>query len=99
MVHDNISDMSVKLKKLKRKDPDPQVKAMAKMMVVKFRKYWGEPKEMNLNLFFSVVLDPRYKFDVVIFILQNLYGKRKAIEHEAMIRFQLERLFKFYLDL
>ena len=93
-----ISDMYVKIKTLE-KVTDVHVSNMATRMLGKFNKYWGDPTCMNMNMFFAVVLDPRHKFEVLDFLLENIYGPVKGPLHSVVVREGLARLFKAYLDL
>lgn len=93
-----ISDMLMELRNLE-KDEDEHVASMSKRMIEKFTKYWGDPASMNMNLFFAVLLDPKHKFFGLNFILENLFGKEDSGVHSAVIRSELERLYKAYFDM
>ncbi|XP_059629818.1 zinc finger BED domain-containing protein RICESLEEPER 2-like [Cornus florida] len=47
------------------KNLDPRLSAMAAKMKVKFDKYWGSIKKVNIMLVVAVVLDPRFKLNYV----------------------------------
>lgn len=84
LVLPEISDMFVKIKDLE-KSSEVGVSTMATRMLKKFNKYWGKPNKMNMNLFFGVVLDPRHKFEVLSFILENIYGAEIAYVHIVLL--------------
>jgi len=54
-----------------KENSDSFMSEMAKLMLVKFGKYW---KEYNVLLAIAVVFDPRYKFQFVEFCYNKLYG-------------------------
>ncbi|XP_073120935.1 zinc finger BED domain-containing protein RICESLEEPER 2-like [Henckelia pumila] len=51
---------------------------MAERMKAKFEKYWGVPEKMNKMIFVACVLDPRFKFEYVAFVLLSMYGEEKG---------------------
>ncbi|KAL6521245.1 hypothetical protein OROGR_017814 [Orobanche gracilis] len=53
------------------KSPDDFMSRIATQMLVKFNKYWSE---FNVLLAVAVVFDPRYKFQLLEFSYQKLYG-------------------------
>ncbi|KAL6580604.1 hypothetical protein OROMI_008628 [Orobanche minor] len=53
------------------KSPDDFMSRIATQMLVKFNKYWSE---FNILLAVAVVFDPRYKFQLLEFSYQKLYG-------------------------
>jgi hypothetical protein len=55
------------LYKLCNLDGDSLLKSMAKVMKMKYEKYWGNIEKMNLLLFVAVVLDPRYKMKYIVY--------------------------------
>lgn len=46
-------------------------------MKAKFDKYWGATEKMNKMIFIACILDPRFKFDYVAFVLLSMYGEEK----------------------
>lgn len=46
---------------------------MASEMKKKYDKYWGDPEKIKLLIFIAVVLDPRYKYDYVEWMLTEDY--------------------------
>ena len=43
-------------------------------MKIKYDKYWGSIEKTNLMIFIAVVLDPRYKFNLLNFWFKKIYG-------------------------
>lgn len=76
-------------------ESDPGLVAMATNMLEKFNKYWGNPKTMNQNLLFSVVLDPSRKFSYLQFAMKELYGS-KGLEYANDVKIQMRDLYDFY---
>ncbi|XP_073030651.1 zinc finger BED domain-containing protein RICESLEEPER 2-like [Primulina eburnea] len=66
-----IGELSCVLKLLVESD-DSVLATMAKRMKFKFDKYWGAPEKMNKMIFIACVLDPRFKFDYVAFVLSKM---------------------------
>ncbi|KAH0639800.1 hypothetical protein KY285_036386 [Solanum tuberosum] len=60
---------------LKEMTEDSNLKKMAESMRDKFRKYWGEPDNMNKMIFISTALDPRNKLAYVRFTIGDMFGK------------------------
>ncbi|XP_049360749.1 zinc finger BED domain-containing protein RICESLEEPER 2-like [Solanum verrucosum] len=60
---------------LKEMTEDSNLKKMAESIRDKFRKYWGEPDNMNKIIFISTVLDPRNKLAYVRFTIGDMFGK------------------------
>jgi hypothetical protein len=57
---------------------DFDLSVMAKRMREKYNKYWGKPEKLNMLLYVSVVLDPRYKLEYVEFVLGEMYEETVA---------------------
>ncbi|XP_070047084.1 zinc finger BED domain-containing protein RICESLEEPER 2-like [Nicotiana tomentosiformis] len=53
-------------------------------MKEKFDKYWGDPEKMNKMIFISCVLDHRYKFDSVSFVLAKMFEEKGPIIAKAV---------------
>ncbi|KAM0909468.1 hypothetical protein ACQ4PT_014792 [Festuca glaucescens] len=84
-------------------------KAMAQRMKDKFDKYWGnwhesdpskkgkEKENINLMIFISVALDPRYKLsDYTQFAISEIYGKDNGPKVWAAVNKCLRDLFEEY---
>ncbi|KAF7807466.1 zinc finger BED domain-containing protein RICESLEEPER 2-like [Senna tora] len=70
--------------------------SMAEKMKIKFDKYWGNIKNVNLIIFIACVLDPRYKMKYVEFAFARLYDTSTANALSASVRDTLCRLFDHY---
>lgn len=46
---------------------------MASRMKTKFDRYWGNIDKMNMKLYVAVMLDPRHKFNYLLFVFKNMY--------------------------
>ncbi|RYR59552.1 hypothetical protein Ahy_A05g025452 [Arachis hypogaea] len=57
---------------------DILLKGMATKMKAKHDKYWGNLRNMNMMIFVTVVLDPRYKIKFVEWSFQRLFEKEDA---------------------
>ncbi|XP_073273203.1 zinc finger BED domain-containing protein RICESLEEPER 2-like [Primulina huaijiensis] len=57
---------------------DTDLSCMAEKMKAKFEKYWSAPEKMNKMIFVACVLDPRFKFEYVAFVLLSMYGEEKG---------------------
>jgi hypothetical protein len=58
---------------------DPLRKDMAKRMLAKYNKYWGDYKSFNILIFVAVALDPRYKLGNYTKIATlEMFGKVKG---------------------
>ncbi|GKV24678.1 hypothetical protein SLEP1_g34262 [Rubroshorea leprosula] len=86
---------------LTRKDVD--LYELAGKMRTKYTKYWGDPREMNKNIFFAVVLDPRYKMDYLEYLMLKMYGRKSDGElddngplYVAMVKCEMRILFEEY---
>ncbi|KAK2645950.1 hypothetical protein Ddye_021145 [Dipteronia dyeriana] len=57
---------------------DPFFKLMSNQMYTKFNKYWSD---FSTILAITIILDPRYKMEFVMFVYERLYGvKSKQLE-------------------
>ena len=75
---------------------DHLLKGMAQRMKLKYDKYWGSVDRINLMLFVTVVVDPRYKLKYVKFWFKQWYDEEKADELGLRVREVLNRLYKNY---
>jgi len=76
---------------------DELLSEMASSMWKKFEKYWGEPKKMNKMIFIACVLDPRYKFTTVSFVLKKMFGDEGTII-EKEVHTYMSSLFNEYVS-
>ncbi|XP_075076567.1 zinc finger BED domain-containing protein RICESLEEPER 1-like [Nicotiana tabacum] len=70
---------------------------MASSMCKEFEKYWGEPTKMNKMIFIACVLDPRYKFTTVSFVLKKMFGDKGTII-EKEVHTYMSSLFNEYVS-
>jgi hypothetical protein len=77
---------------------DPSLKDMASRMKNKFDKYWGDPRKINMLLYFAVIVDPRYKLKYVNFVFEDIYGEQIAKDVTTLIRLTLVKLYEEYND-
>lgn len=82
--------------KLQEWEKDADAMDMATKMREKYLKYWGDPMQMNKNIFHAVVLDPRHKMEFLQFILIKMFGDEKGKEYGDMVRSELTKLFDEY---
>lgn len=54
-------------------DEDMSLALMVERMKLKFEKYWGNVKNINVMLFIAIILDPRHKLNgsLIIFIMRK----------------------------
>ena len=57
---------------------DVYVSNIAKNMMAKYKKYWGDQDTQNFLLYVAVVLDPRFKLKYVRFCFERLYDVEEA---------------------
>uniref|UniRef100_A0A2N9HVG9 HAT C-terminal dimerisation domain-containing protein n=1 Tax=Fagus sylvatica TaxID=28930 RepID=A0A2N9HVG9_FAGSY len=65
-------------------------------MKMKYEKYWGNIKKMNLLLFVAVILDPRYKMKYIVYWFNKWYAKPKAETMVEKVRGAIDRLYAHY---
>ncbi|XP_075500477.1 zinc finger BED domain-containing protein RICESLEEPER 2-like [Primulina tabacum] len=82
--------------KLLIEDDDINLSLMARRMKAKFDKYWGAPEKMNKMIFVFCVLDPRFKFDYVAFVLLRMYGQEKGEKMIDEVKTYMACLFDEY---
>lgn len=68
----------------------------AKSMKVKNETLWDINEKTNLLLYVSIVLDPRYKLQFVLFTLSLLYGEERANEVVKKIEDMTRSLYNEY---
>lgn len=72
-------------------------KDMAKRMIAKYNKYWGDHKSFNILIFIAVSLDPRYKLSNYIKIaILEMFGETQGQVVWTEIRKTLRELFEEY---
>ncbi|XP_057770523.1 zinc finger BED domain-containing protein DAYSLEEPER-like [Salvia miltiorrhiza] len=72
------------------------VRPMGLKMKEKFDKYWGDPTKMNKFIFFALVVDPRYKFKFLKFMLEESYGNEIGTSLAASVKDELYALYDEY---
>ncbi|XP_021602385.2 zinc finger BED domain-containing protein RICESLEEPER 2-like [Manihot esculenta] len=75
---------------------DFDMKSMGERMKVKFDNYWGDVDKMNKIIYFVVVLDPRDKFEFMVYSFSQMYGKEKGVELFNKVKSYLFDLFNEY---
>ncbi|XP_043687054.1 zinc finger BED domain-containing protein RICESLEEPER 2-like [Telopea speciosissima] len=75
-----------------RNSKDDCIRSMAFTMRLKFEKYW---KEINLFMALGVILDPRYKMELIVFGLNAIYGD-DADYHIKKIKFDVLDFYSEY---
>ncbi|XP_074267907.1 zinc finger BED domain-containing protein RICESLEEPER 2-like [Silene latifolia] len=75
---------------------DEGVRNMASKMKLKYDKYWGKIENLNLLLFVSLILDPRYKMTYVEWMVKTIYGNDKGRLLAMNITYFFETFFDFY---
>ncbi|CAM8898360.1 unnamed protein product [Rhodiola kirilowii] len=97
-----ISDVLYLLQEWQQKE-DNALADMAVKMKQKFDKYWGDMKKMNMNIYFAVVLDPRYKLEYLQWALSeiNKSGNKQveAIDLSEMVKIALYDMFNEYMKI
>ncbi|KAL6509957.1 hypothetical protein OROMI_034988 [Orobanche minor] len=83
------------LKKAMRSD-DSFMQRVATTMKTKFDKYWGNIKYVNQLVVVAVLLDPRYKLDLVQWGLEFL--EDDALKIEGLVSNVKDLLFRMYED-
>ncbi|KAE8732018.1 hypothetical protein F3Y22_tig00002255pilonHSYRG00010 [Hibiscus syriacus] len=69
---------------------------MAEKMKVKYDKYWGNVKNMNMLIFVAAVLDPRNKFRFVEWGMNKIYEKDIAEFMSQKVKEELYEMFDKY---
>ncbi|XP_054816900.1 zinc finger BED domain-containing protein RICESLEEPER 2-like [Prosopis cineraria] len=67
---------------------------MAKSMLTKYNKYWGNLEKLNLLLVVAVVLDPRYKMKYLQFAFEDMFPE--TTQREAMTKKVSDVLYRLY---
>ncbi|XP_025611659.2 zinc finger BED domain-containing protein RICESLEEPER 3-like [Arachis hypogaea] len=69
---------------------------MAEKMKSKYDKYWGNIKNTNMMIFIAVVLDPRYKLQLIKWSFEKLYEKEDAEFLTSKVKDTLFKVFDSY---
>jgi len=77
---------------------DVYVSKMAKNMMAKYKKYWGDQDTQNFLLYVVVVLDPRFKLKYVRFCFGRLYDVEEAENFTIKVKDTLLRLFEHFMN-
>ncbi|XP_057760663.1 zinc finger BED domain-containing protein RICESLEEPER 2-like [Arachis stenosperma] len=77
---------------------DPLLGNMAERMRLKYDKYWGNIKNINMIILVSVVLDPRYKLKFVNFSFEKLYDKDDVDFFGAKVKETFSKIFECYVN-
>jgi hypothetical protein len=80
---------------IKCEDRNECIWSMATKMTNKFDKYWGES---NLLMSIAVVLDPRYKMQLISFCFPIIYPLSQACDHIDNVLAILKKLFELYVS-
>ena len=72
--------------------------AMTEKMRSKHDKYWGNVNNINPLLFIAVILDPRFKVDYMLFVLELVYEKEKLQELVHKVSKTMTALFDYYKE-
>ncbi|XP_074290537.1 zinc finger BED domain-containing protein RICESLEEPER 2-like [Silene latifolia] len=75
---------------------DAGVRKMAAQMKVKYDKYWGKIENLNLLLFVSLILDPRWKMSCVEWMVKKAFGNEKGGLLALNIKYFFQTFFEFY---
>ena len=62
-------------------------------MKAKYGKYWENVDNINVLLFIALVLDPRYKFDCVEWVIRTNYDSESANMLVLKVKCALRSLF------
>nr|XP_025611659.1 zinc finger BED domain-containing protein RICESLEEPER 1-like [Arachis hypogaea] len=75
---------------------DTVLSGMAEKMKSKYDKYWGNIKNTNMMIFIAVVLDPRYKLQLIKWSFEKLYEKEDAEFLTSKVKDTLFKVFDSY---
>ncbi|XP_025625209.1 zinc finger BED domain-containing protein RICESLEEPER 2-like [Arachis hypogaea] len=77
---------------------DPLLGSMAERMKLKYDKYWGNIKNINMMIFVAVVIHPRYKLKFVNFSFEKLYDKDDADFLGKKVKETFSKMFECYVN-
>ncbi|WCJ37928.1 hypothetical protein M5689_019020 [Euphorbia peplus] len=69
---------------------------MGMRMKVKFDKYWGDIKKINVLIYFLVILDPREKLEVMEDVFIEMYGEHDGATLFKNVKKEMQELFEDY---
>ncbi|CAN0876620.1 Putative AC9 transposase [Linum grandiflorum] len=72
---------------------------MAKRMKTKHDKYWGNVNNINPLLFVALILDPRFKVNYMVFVLELVYEAGTIKELVAKVSQIMHDLFDYYSEM
>lgn len=91
-----IAELNLILKEIMTNE-DRNLKEMVESMNENFKKYLGEPQNMNKMIFISSVLDPRNKLDYVPFSIVDMFGKEVGENLCSEVKKYMNKLFGYYV--
>jgi hypothetical protein len=71
---------------------------MAKNMMTKYKKYWGNQDTQNFLLYVAIVLDPHFKLKYVRFCFGRLYDVEEVENFTIKVKNTLLKLFEHYMN-
>ena len=76
---------------------DIELSQMAKRMRQKYNKYWGNNEKLNFIIFYAVILDPRFKFHYVGWVIKKMYPDNIGLMEK--VKEEIYALFEEYVKL
>nr|GEY84383.1 zinc finger BED domain-containing protein RICESLEEPER 2-like [Tanacetum cinerariifolium] len=78
---------------------DEHLYDIANAMKLKFEKYYGEFENMNLLVYFVVILDPRNKYEFLDVIMDDHYGREgiSVVVKKDYIKGKMKLLYEDYV--
>jgi hypothetical protein len=89
--------MHISISQLCRSE-DVYVSKMAKNMMTKYKKYWGNQDTQNFLLYVAIVLDPHFKLKYVRFCFGRLYDVEEVENFTIKVKNTLLKLFEHYMN-
>ncbi|XP_057740345.1 zinc finger BED domain-containing protein RICESLEEPER 2-like [Arachis stenosperma] len=78
---------------------DPLLGSIAERMKLKYDKYWGNIKNINMMIFVAMVLDPRYKLKFVNFSFEKLYDDKDDADFlDTKVKETFSKMFECYVN-
>ncbi|KAL4582975.1 hypothetical protein LXL04_007539 [Taraxacum kok-saghyz] len=62
----------------------------------KYKKYWGDVAKLNHFMFLGVVLDPRHKWQYIVWVVQNFFGEISVSSFLSNLESNIRVLFDSY---
>ena len=69
---------------------------MAKRMLDKYDKYWGNIEKVNILLYVAIVLDPQNKLEFMEFCFKKMYASEEAKVITKKVKETVVELFNEY---